>query len=509
MIHIFRKNQRAWMLVIAALTIVAFIFLYNTSQLDNLASMKNPRIYGEELSPGAIGQQARNYKLTWTLGQLELLKKLGGAGADQEEAVSGFVWNLLVLKHQARVFGIEPTDEQVAARIKGLPAFQTEGQFDPVKYQAFLRDKLAPIGSNERQLEDVMRDALRLEKVSAAVESPVAVGAAEIRDAAKVFQPVTGSFVRFDAAAAAAAVQIPAADLATVFERNRASFNTPETRSVRFVAFELPQGTKLEGKAKIEALQKLANAASAFAESIGGKSGALRKTADRAGLSVRTTPAFERSGSLSPAAQATDEAAKQTASAAGAIAPAAFLLGGSGKASDVIQGGDAFYVAELAELTPSRPLTLAEATPWITGRLREDSAAKMLREKAAAQIKAMREAVAAGKSFADAAAQAGLKVENLDNVAPASEASTPELRGIIAATLPMRDGEISNFEKAPWGGFAVWLKVRGPLDDKEFAPKKEEIRQSLLENKRDLLFAEWLRISRDEAKISVPRFGRH
>ena len=191
-----------------------------------------------------------------------------------------------------------------------------------------------------------------------------------------------------------------------------------------------------------------------------------------------------------------------------AIAPAAFLLSGPGKASDVIQGGDAFFVAELAELTPSRPLTLTEATPWITTRLREEAAAKGLRDKAAAQIKAMREALAAGKPFADAAAQAGLKAESLDNISPMSESTTPEQRRVIGPTLSLRDGEISHFENAPWGGFAVYLKARGPLDDKEFAAKKEEIQNSLLQNKRELLFAEWLRISRAEAKISIPMGGR-
>ena len=496
------------MFVIAALTIVSFIFLYNTSQLDNLASMKNPSIYGESLSPGAIERQAKNYQLTRSLGQFELLMKLGGAGADQEASVSEFVWNLLVLKHQSRVFGIEPTDEQVASRIKSLPPFQTSGQFDPTKYGAFLREQLAPRGFNERQLEDVMRDALRLERVSAAVESPITVGAAEVRDAAKVMQPVTASFVRFDAAAAAAAVQISPTEISAVFEQNRATFNSPEMRNVRFVAFELPQGTKLEGKAKIEALQKLANAASAFAESIGGKAGALQAAAGTAGLAVRTTPAFDRSGSLPSAAKADDDTAKQTASIVSAIAPAAFLLNGPGKASDVIQGGDAFYVVELAELTPSRPLTLAEATPWITSRLRQEAAAKGLRDTAATQIKAMREAVAAGKSFADAATQSELKAENLANVVPMSESTTPEQRRIIAATLSLRDGEISNFENAPWGGFAVYLKTRGPLDDKEFAAKKEEIQNGLMQNKQELLFAEWLRVSRSEAKISIPRAGR-
>ncbi len=503
MIHIFRKNQRAWMLVIAVLTIVSFIFLYNTSQLDNLSSMKNPSIYGESLSPGALDRQVKNYRLTMMLGQLDLLAKLGGTGEDRESSLSDFVWNLLILRHQARELGVEPTDQQVAARIKEIPVFQTSGQFDPIKYQAFVRDNLAPLGFTERQLEEVLRDSLRLEKISAIVEAPVAVGEAEIRDSARVLQPVTASFVRFDAAAAAAGIQVPETEIVAAYERNRAALSTPELRSVKFVAFELPGDSKLEGKEKIEALQKLANAASKFAESLGGQAGALQKTASTAGLTVQSTPAFDRSGALQG-----DNADNKVAPAAKVIAPAAFLLPEPGKASDVIGSDDGFYVAELAELTPARPLTLAEATPMITARLREELAARALREKAATQIAALREAVAGGKSFADAASQAGLKVESLANVQPMAESTTPDQRRIIAATLSLKDGEISGFENATGGGFTVYLQSRGPIDDKEFAKKRPEIVQGLLENKRNLLFAEWLRTCRDEAKIFVPGVAR-
>ena len=90
------------MLVVAVLTIVAFIFLYNTTQLDELATVKNPTIYGKSLTPLAIDRQVKNYQLTLALGPLDLLQKLGGASQDQDRALTEFVWNLLVLQHQSR-----------------------------------------------------------------------------------------------------------------------------------------------------------------------------------------------------------------------------------------------------------------------------------------------------------------------------------------------------------------------------------------------------------------------
>jgi hypothetical protein len=500
MIHIFRKNQRGLMLIIAVLTIIAFIFLYNTGPLEDLAATRSPKIYGQTLTPGALERQAKNYQLTLALGQYDLVSKLGGSGADQQASLSEFVWNLLILQHQSRALGVEPTDQQVADRIKSVPVFQTSNQFDPLKYGAFLREQLAPRGFSERQLEEVVRDALRLEKIEAIVESPVAVGEQEIRETARVLQPVTGGYVRFSAEDTAKGVQISPEEVAGYFERNRSNLNTKETRAVRFVAFELPAGSKLEGRAKVDELQKLAEKATKFADSLAGQP--FDQAAGASGLTVRSTPAFDRTGVLPETVVSPAETApKEIVSA---VAPAAFLLPAVGKVSDIIQAGDAFYIVELSGLNPVRPLVLAEAAPAIEARLREAKADQALRSSAAEKVKALRAALDSGKPFADAAKEAGLKVEPLDNVAPMGDSLTPEQRRVVSSTLALKDGELSAFEPAPWGGMCVYLHSRGPLDDKELAAKRDDILQSLLENKRGLLFAEWLRISREEAKISVP-----
>lgn len=510
MIHIFRKNQRGLMLIIAVLTIVAFIFLYNRGPLDDIAATRSPKIYGQALTPGALERQAKNYQLTLALGQYDLISKLGGSGEDQATSLSEFVWNLLILQHQARALGVEPTDSQVADRIKEVPVFQTENQFDPLKYGAFLREQLAPRGFSERQIEEVMRDSLRLERISSIVESPVAVGEAEIREAARVLQPVTAEYVRFSAEEAAKSIQVAREEIAAFYERNQSALNTKETRTVRFVAFQLPLESKLEGRAKVDALQKLADQATKFADSLAGMP--FDQAATSLGLTVGSTPAFDHSGSLTeaPGGAASAGNLPETPSkvpsnqVVSAVAPAAFLLPAIGKVSDIIQSGDAFYIVELSGVNPVRPLTLDEAAPAIEARLREAKADQALRGGAGGKIQALRAALGSGKKFSEAAREAGLQVESLVNIAPMGNSLTPEQRRVVSSTLALREGELSAFETAPWGGLCVYLQSRGPLPEAELAAKREEIRQSLLENKRGLLFAEWLRISREDAKITIP-----
>jgi hypothetical protein len=186
------------------------------------------------------------------------------------------------------------------------------------------------------------------------------------------------------------------------------------------------------------------------------------------------------------------------------LAPAAFLLAGQGKSSDVVQSGDAFYVFEITEVNPARPLTLDEARPQIEARLRSQKSDQLFTQSTTSALNSIRSALLSGKTLNEAAAAQGATLENLTGVVPAAEDATPEQQLITASTLLLKEGEISNIAQAPWGAFAVRLTARGPADPKAFGERETEIRTNMIRNKRDLLFAEWLRTSREAAKITMP-----
>ena len=498
MIQVLRKNQRVLMLVVAVLTIVAFIFLYNTTQLDELATIENPTIYGKALTPLAIDRQVKNYQLTLALGQFELLQKLGGTAPDEDRALTEFVWNLLVLQHQSRELGIEPTDDQVANRIKQVPIFQAGGQFDPLKYGQFVSEQLAPRGFTERQLEEVIRDSLRLEALSKIVEAPAAISEGEMQAMARAFQPVTAGFVRFERKQENDKIQISPEEVSSIHQQNQAAFMADETREARCVVFELPADSKLEGKEKVDALQKLANAASELTDSLAQAGASLEQLASKAGAKIIKLTAFDRTGSPAQAPSSLNSEAMAD------LAPAAFLVPKAGATSDVIQSGDAFYIIEVTAVNPARPLTLEEARPRIEAQLRAQKAEQIFTADATSAANALRAAVAGGKSFAEAAAAQNLKVEEIKNVVAAAESTSPENQAIAGSTLLLKEGGISNLEGAPWGAFVAQLQSRAPIDQMAFGARETQIRESLLRNKRDLLFMEWLRVSREAARITVP-----
>jgi parvulin-like peptidyl-prolyl isomerase len=500
MIQIFRKNQRGLMLVVAVVTIIAFVFLYNTTQLDELASIRNPTIYGKALTPEAIDRQVKNYQLTMALGQLDLLEKLGGTAQDQAVAISEFVWNLLVLQHQSRELGIQPTDDQVADRIKSIPIFQTSSQFDPVKYAAFVGEQLTPRGFTERQLEEVIRDTLRMEAIAEIVESPVTMGPQELETTARIFQPVTATYAKFQSNPDDPQAAPTAEEIAQFHQQNQAALVAEESRTVRCAILELPEEPILEGKEKIDALQKLANAASEITEKLTAADSDFAKSAKASGAKIKKLAAFHRSGEpAKPDAKQVLEPDTMKA-----IAPAAFLLASPGQTSDVLQSGDAFYILELVETSPARPLTLDEAKPRIEQALRSQKASQIFAAAANAAYNTLSAAIASGKSLEEAATAQNLQIGKIDNLVPVGESTSPEDQSLAAATLLLKDGELSKLEQAPWGAFAIQLNSRGPVDEKLFTERESEISESILRNKRDLLFAEWLRVGREAARITMP-----
>jgi hypothetical protein len=495
MITILRQHQRALMLVVAVLTIVAFIWLYNPAETHKLGSNEVANIYGRKVSQADIEREVKNYQLALALGQFSLLENLGGMAANENQALDEFIWNLFVLHHEAEELGVKPTDSQVADRIKTIRAFQTGGQFDPAKYKTFVLEQLGPRGFTEVILENVIRDALSVERIKAIVASPAGVSDAEFQETARVLQQFDAQAVRFPLASVASETLVTDEEVKDFHRQYGPALSMPETRSVEYVKFALAgDGKPLEGRQKVEALQKLADAAMAFSEQALQTS--FEKAASAGGLTVQKSPEFERSGSAKSGGNDTIVSDLKN------LAPAAFLLTEASPVSDVIQSGDAFFVLKLAKVNPQRPLTIDEVRPLAEKQLGARKAERLLRERADPALARVRKAMAAGKSFADAAAAEGLQVQSFNDLDPSGENLSPEQQGIAAATLLMQPGQLSGMISDAEGGFAVYLFERAPLDAAALE-RKPELTERILESKRRLLFQTWLSSARDAAKIAI------
>jgi len=492
MINVFRLHQKKLMLVITILTIFAFIWLYNPSKLKDLNANSAYTVYGKTLTEADVRRQAHKFFLARDLGQVDLISELAGMAQNENQMVDAFVWNLYVLQHEATELGIDPTDTQTADRIKTIPVFQTGGQFDPAKYAVFVNEKLGPRGFTNLQLEEVVKDSLRLEMLRDVISAPVGVSPAEIEEAGKLLQKVDVQTVNFPMDAVVSSVTVSEDELKNLFAQyqNSPYMVMPETRVAEVVEFAIPADSKPADGKNVEALQKLADAAVDFSNKAA--AGDFGQAASAAGLTVKKTAEFDRSGM----SRGGDQSA---AADLPGIAPSVFLLAESKPVSDPIQVGDKFYVAKLVAINPRRAMTFDEARLGLEAQARRAKAAELLQQNATAAIAKIREAMAGGKSFADAATDAGLKVESINGVSPT--AAAPDQGAIMRATLLMNPGQLSGFIPGMQGGYVVYLASRAPLDEAQIAKEKADIVPGIEKGKRDMLFQNWLVTAREAAKI--------
>lgn len=491
MLTTLRTHQRKLFLIITVVVIVAFAWLYDPGNMKQFQSSGLVQVYGKTLTQADIDREVKNFTLARALGQFELLSELGGLSQNQQRAVEDFIFNLLVLQHQAGALGVEPTPEQIAARIQTLPVFQTDGKFDYKKYATFVQEQLGPRGFTEVQLETVVRDSLRLEKIRDFISAPATVGSDEVDEALRIYQKVDVQVVRFPSVAQDA-IAVAEQDIKDFFERNK--MTSPETRVVKYVEFALPAdaANQTDNAKKVDAMQQLADKAAAFAEkAIGG----FDTAAQQAGLTVQTSAAFDKNG----------RAKEGTAIAElPEIAPQAFLLSDKTPVSDVVQAGDKFFVLKLETVTAERPLTLDEVRPIAEARLKLVQTERLATENGQKTVAKLREAIAAGKPLQEAALAQGLKVDTLTGLEPQKLLEQNIPYEAVKLTLLLQPAQMTNYIPTAEGGVALYLQSRAPLD----GPVADQLQQrisvtkDLVEGKRKLLFLSWLDDAREAAKIT-------
>ena len=487
MISVIRKYQKGLMVVVAFLTIIAFAFLYNPADPTELGGNIAARVYGKTYTQADMDRIVRGYQLALALGQLDLLQGLGGTAPDQDRAVSDYIWNLIVLRHEADKLGIQPTEDQIADTIRAMAPFQNNGSFDPARYEEFVSTQLGPRGLTPFSIEEVATDALKLATLQELVGVAATVGESETERALRFFEPADVKIFRFPLAAVEQTINVPEEDVRAYFDRNASAFVAPGTVSIEAAKFSLPaEAEELEGRARVAALQDVAGKAAAFAT--GAASGSFEARVKEVGAEFLKAGPFAR-GAMDAGVPIT-------------VVQQSFLLPGDAPVSEVVQDGDDFYVFRVVARTEERPLTFEEAKDDALARLTKIRAAELLREQARKAISMVREGLARGEDLQTAALAAGLQGEDFIGVEPARPSLPPELTPALRAVPMLDPGQISNFIPSADGGLAVAVisRAAGPADP----DMRGEISRRILESKQGLFFASWLNARREASGLVLP-----
>lgn len=498
MITIIRRNQRWLLLLVAIMTIIAFAWLYNTTDTEQLGANKVAQMYGQTIYRVDVDRAVRVRQLAAILGLNEFLGELSATAASQEQAFEEFIWNLLVLRHEAGVLWLQPTDAQVLEAIRALPALQTNGTFDRNLYVNLLQEQLAPRGLTERHLEDLIRDTLTLRSLRAIITSPVTLLPGEVEETLRFFQTVDATVIRLPGLPPEVAIAVTPEEVAQFFEENQADLQTPAYRSVELVQLSLPENeASFEGKEKVQALQRVADRVSTLHDALLLPDADFSKLVAESAATVRQTPLFDAQGQQPGADPATPG---ESAGVPAPVVAQAFRLRSGEALSEIIQDGDSFYFFRPLQSVEPRPLTLAEATPQIEQMLLARARDAAEAEKASGFRASIAQALAADSPVADAAAAQGLSIEERPGLQPWQQ-SMDENFFFGRAAVGLAEGELSDVQRGFAGSFLLYVNKRHPVSPDLRAEREEEVRETLLKNRQAILFYEWLRQAREASDL--------
>ena len=478
------------MVFVTVIIIICFAWFYNTSstRADRGDADIAGKVYGRTVTGAEFKRVGRKLSICQMLGLNDLMRNLAYTGnpTTRNEMEENYVWNSMILRHEADALGIAPSPSEIVDAVQKIPGFETNGVYDSTKYTQFVQNGLAPNGFTTDLLEELVGDSLRLEKIKTLLGATDKATMGEIRALyERRNQKTDASVIRLKFEDFRKDVKVSDEDVQKRFEEKKAALQHPEKRKVKFVSFALPEAQKaLTGRQKNIELQKLADQSNNIAVALAEKGAKIEEVAGKASAPVKETAEFE----LAAPAKEIDGSS--------AVAEAAFKLTDADPHSDATKSeADAYYVMELSGIAPATPMTLDEARAQLTEELITERANEALSLKGAELRKKISEAVTAGKSFADAAKEAGANVETFPTFSPSErpKADQPDAQEIIGRASEMGEGELSEFTPTQAGGLLIHIDKRLPVEEAGFEKEKTMLATNLEGLKKEAAFQQWLK----------------
>jgi len=506
MMKLLRKH-RHWLMIVIAILAIPFVFYFvQRPDYGAIRSDRFARVYDRNVSMMEAQQTVRLFNLAQALGMSDFAQSLTlGAGQNQNDVYAQFILNLLVLRHEADRLGIRPGAAEIADRVRDLPAFRGDAGFDIRKFTDFVQNGLSPNGLGEEHIEQLVRDELSLNQIKQLLAAGVSIPAAEIKaNYDRAYDTLSVNLIRLRPADFEKDIKISDEDVQKYYDAHKAELKTEEKRKVEFINLALSEEQKkLTGKERIEALQKLSDRANDLTQALLEKGADFKTVAAKFQLIVQQTDEFTR-GAPDPKLNVDPQ-----------LGGAAFKLSIQEPNSDPIQVADGFCILHLTGVVEARPLSIEEAKPKIVEAIKSSRARELMSTKGAEIVHQLREAKKSGQPLNAAIQKSGVKIEQvppfslLDEASPGREneakKESPELMAIKDAVAYMNLGDISDFFPSEEGGLIAILEKREASTAANNAEKKAAFENRLLNNKRQIVFYEWLRDRQRAANVQFAK----
>ena len=449
-----------------------------------------------------------------------IVQRYGRSGRDDIDF--DFCMNVATIRAEAKKLGVEVDRADLGKFVQTVGGFQTNGQFDPAKYEAFLTGgALGDRANTERRLYTTLRDILLFQRMNKLIGGTLAPSPAAVNASyAEAKQKTTAAYALVEKAKQPVTVPTDEAiqkfydEAKAKFEAHTADATKPapdplilseEKRAVRYVIINLPvapptsPSPQPEDTSALPEDQKKAKAEE-FKKKVEEHTAAMVARAeamktyetDRKALLTKADAISSDLASEDRGARPFDEIVKASGLEAllsdsfTAAAPPEDLKAEAPLVTEIFQSPNdptlphtlqtskGYGIFEIAKIEPPALLPLDQVKTKISEKLAADALADALKAAATTARTSMAEAVKAGKSFIEAATAAGLTaVEVPAYTKDKPPTALPNQNVIIEAAAELNPGEISTPREVPEGLLLVTtLKRELPKDPKMDEDKK-------------------------------------
>ncbi len=469
------ENLRKYTVVIIilfVLVLIGFLFM-DTSTMRSGGGGGTPyiKVAGRTYTDREFSHLgASAYELTQSLAQsgdfplYTFLFGMAGDAQSQDEAMQNFFASRMLLRSAKKEFGIYPGEEEIDSFIRKLRAFTgPDGEFSQEQYRNYIEKGIGRLGLTEGDIRELASDVIAHNKLSEILSAGLTTNRAAVAKKASIDgQRIAVDVARLDLDPIEEKIDPTEEDIKTYWETVKDAFKTPEKRKFTYLIVKpnipadsaeilaLAADATVEAKAEYEKEKaareaKIAEARRTAQLEIGAKvddfvnyfvdhkDANFEKLAEDNKWELKTTELFAQAEPPEDL-----KVALRSSSTPGTAADELFRMivtsDPLSKISPAIPiGEDEWLIARLDETEQVRVQTYDEARAEARARLIGEQATAALKkatEEAAEKIKA---ALTGGKSFADAAKEAGITVEtvSLTDVTAGYQGDTTKVPSVL------------------------------------------------------------------------------
>jgi peptidyl-prolyl cis-trans isomerase D len=484
------RRHRGWLKWSLALVVLTFIAFYIPSFMDNgtTAASSNEVVATVEGRDVTAGQFQRRFQTQIAAYQQayggnineQLLRQLG---------IENQILQLLVDEQaalaEAERQGIRVSDEELAAQIFAIPAFQENGQFvGERRYEQILRSQRPPMSKGD--FEENLRKSMIIDKFRAALTDWLSITDDEIaREFTQRNEKVKLQVVTLTADSFRDKVTLADAEVASYFESHKAEYRVGERRKVKYVLVDVEQvrakTTVTPGEVQTYYNQNIqqyqtpeqVRASHILLKTEGKDEAAVRKQAEDVLKQVKSGADFAELAKK----YSEDEGSKANGGDLDMVPEfetAAFGME-PGQVSDLVKTQYGFHIIKVVDKKPASTRTLDEVRAQITDQL----AFQKAQQAGSAQARALDDKINKAADLEPVAKENGLTVQESGFFT--RDEPIPGIGGspqVAAQAFQLKDGEVSAAINSPRG--PVFITVTGKQDP--YVPKFEEVKDKVRED---------------------------